>query len=196
MKRILIAATAIAALGFNTSAFAAVDASATVTMGGKVANTCTLGTPTLSSLNASLTPAASSSVVTFNSLANTNTAALNASGFAMNYEGMCNMAHQIQLKAANGGLRQVTPVAVLGGNFVERIGYTATATWGGQTASPAIDATSTGAAPAAAEKQDTKTVAGANAGTLVLQVTIPSNAAPVVAGDYTETLTLKVAATI
>jgi hypothetical protein len=202
MKRILFAAAAIAALGFNSSAFAAPSGSADVTMSGTVAPTCTLGAPTASAqTNATTTPGAATSTVAL-TLADSTTAALNAGGFTLTYAGMCNYAHNVGIKAANGGLLNASAVAnapvANSGTFVQRIGYTATAAWAGQSAAVPGATTSTSVATgvAAATVAQNTAVAGSNAGDLVLTVAIAADSNPVVAGAYSETLTLKIGATL
>lgn len=203
MKRILFAAAALATIGFNTSAFAAADATATVTMGGAVVPTCTLGAPVQSAeTNATTTPGALTSSVAL-TLANASTAALNAGGFTLTYAGMCNYAHSVGIKATNGGLLQATPVTPVGGTFVQRIGYTASIGWAGaNVAVPGGAMTSTAAATGlvAAQTANNAAVAGFNKGDLVLTVAVGSGANastdPVVAGTYSETLTLQIGATL
>lgn len=200
MKRILFAAAALAAIGFNTSAMAAASASATVAMSGPVDPTCTLGTPVASATTGAVaTPGASNTGVAL-TLANASTAALEASGFTLTYAGMCNYAHSVGIKATNGGLLNASAVAnaPIAGTFVQRVGYTASAAWGGVTAAVPGATTSTSAATgvAAAMIAQQSAVAGSNLGDLVLTVAIAADANPVVAGTYSETLTLKIGATI
>lgn len=199
MKRILFAAAALAAFGFNTSAMAADSATATVTMGGTVADTCTLQAPTFAATTGAPTNTATTNTSTVAlSLADSTTAQLKASGFTLTYAGMCNYAHQVGIKATNGGLLNATPVAPVGGTFVQRIGYTASAVWATKTVAVpgAITSTVSATGEIAAQAAVHEAVIGSNQGDLVLTVGIAAVATPVVAGTYSETLTLKIGATI
>jgi hypothetical protein len=202
MKRILFAAAALAAVGFNTSAMADASASAAVTFSGTNAETCTLGTPVPSAqTNAVATPGASTTTVAM-TLTNSTSAALNAGGFTLTYAGMCDYAHSVGIKATNGGLLNASAVAnapVAGsGAFIQRIGYTSSVAWAGATTTgpaPANDtAVATGDTPSTVAIQTA--VLGSNRGPLVLTVGIAADATPVVAGLYSETLTLKIGAII
>lgn len=206
MKKLIIVATAVAALA-GSSAFADASQSTDVTFSGSVDKTCVLTAPTVTlSKNASSTAlngASGISTIAITNLADASTAALNAASFTLTYaDSYCNYNHQVGIKAKNGGMIDSgtanDPVAD-SGNFVRRIGYTSNVAWGGGTdlTGPAPTTVyDTDAGDASKTTKLEKNVAGANRGNLVLTVSIAADANPVVAGSYSETLTLKIGATL
>ena len=201
MKKLIIAAASLAALA-SGSAFAADSQSTDVTFAGTVANTCVLKNAVSSGLSnvteTSVAGNAGTSVLAITNLADATSAALNSAGFTLTYaDSYCNYAHKISIKATNGGLINSTtgndPVAT-SGTFVQRIGYDADLKWMGpafaQGPNPATS-TSTKAGDAASTTQIDFPVSGANRADVVLTVAIAANVNPVVAGSYSETLTIK-----
>ncbi len=205
MKKLIIAATAVAALTAS-SAFADASQSTSVTFSGSVDNTCVMTTPTVTaSSNAASTAlagAAGVSTIAITNLADASTAALNAASFTLTYDGSyCNYAHKVGIKALKGGLVETADtndVVAGSGNFVQRIGYDADVTWAGASTQGPDPATSYSSDEGDATKTTAinTTVTGANRGALVLSVAVAADTNPVVAGTYSETLTLKIGATL
>ncbi len=203
MKKLILAAASLVALS-SGSAFAADTQSTDVTFSGTVANTCVLKQGVFSAgTNAVLSGTAGGNAGTSTvalTLADATTAALNSAGFTLTYaDSYCNYAHKITIKATNGGLLNSTtgndPVATSGA-FVQRIGYDADLKWMGnsfaQGPNPSTSTTDkTGDTSATNEMPFA--VNGANRADVVLTVAIASNTNPVVAGTYSETLTIKLA---
>ena len=204
MKRIIFAATSIAALTIAGSALAASSQTTTTLMQGNVPDTCVLNTPTFAALYASspaLVGNGGQSTILL-TLADSTTAKLNGVSFELTYaDSYCNYAHSVGIQATNGGLiaSDNDPVATSGA-FIRRIGYDADIKWMGpafaQGPNPAHSTTldSGDATQAAAFNFP---VTGANRADLVIRVTIDSsNTTPVVSGTYTEYLTVRMAATL
>ncbi len=205
MKKLILAASAIAAM-IGSNVLADASQSTSVTIGGSVTPTCIMTTPTFAAAtNASsvlLVGPAGTSAVTIPNLADSATAALNSSDFKLTYsDSYCNYAHTVGIKATNGGLVDSgtgnDPVAG-SGDFVRRIGYNSIVSWAGQDIDGPNPATSVSTDLGDATKTSAinTSIAGANRGALVLHVVVPSNPNPVIAGSYTETLTLKIGATL
>ena len=140
--------------------------------------------------------------VTITNLADAGTAVLNSAGFTLTYSNsFCNYAHSVGIKATNGGLINASAAAnaPVGGTFVQRVGYDADVTWAGastQGPKPA-SVTTTAAGDGAQDDAINTSVSGSNRGDLVLSVAIDNSATdPVVSGAYSETLTLKIGATL
>lgn len=195
MKKILIAAAAAALL--STPALADSSANQVITISGSAPNVCTLGNPAQQAVTGNI--AVSGSNVTITGLFNTNDATLAAGSVTLRFAGMCNYAHNIQLRSANGYLYNTTgSLPPLGGEFVRRVGYAADYSWAGQTRTGAIsDQTSTTTAGSAGGNPQTSTalaIGGANAGDLDVKLNFAANTNPVVAGNYSDTLTVRIGA--
>ncbi|KAF0092808.1 MAG: hypothetical protein FD163_574 [Hyphomonadaceae bacterium] len=205
MKRIIFAATSFAAMAMAGSAFAANSQTTTAFMQGNVPDTCVLTAPTVTaSTNATnvLLGGNGGQSTMLLTLADANTAKLNAVSFTLTYaDSYCNYNHSVGIKATNGGLiaSDYDPVATSGA-FIRRIGYDADIKWMGpafaQGPNPGTS-TTTDLGDTLSTAAVNFPVAGANRADLVIQVTIDnSNQTPVVSGTYTEYLTLKIGATL
>lgn len=202
MKRVLMAASAVALLA-TPSAFAAASQTTDITFSGSVADTCVMSTPTVTaSSNATSTALvgnAGVSTIGIDSLATSaDDASLAAASFQLTYaDSYCNYAHTIDMASTNGGMVIATPVAVVGGTFVQMIGYDSTLTWGAASVTDVDSTTSTSSAAAPGAVNGTEdTIAGAYRGDLVLDVSIAADTNPVVSGTYSETLTVSLGVAI
>lgn len=196
-----------AALALSTllggHAFADASVPATVTMGGPVEPTCTLDPLTqVGATNAALAPGATSSTATVNitTLASASTA-LYQTGTVINLgmSGMCNYAHSVSLQTTRGGLKptpaQIAANPMIAGSlpFITHINYNAIATWGGpipmvlSTSDVALDKTSA-AIPGFFK----------GTGNLSLSLISPSGFAtrPLIAGDWSDTVTVQIGAAL
>lgn len=201
MKRVLMAASAVALLA-APSAIAADSQTTDITFSGSVADTCVMSAPTVTaSSNATSTALegnVGTSVIGIDSLATSaDDASLAAASFQLTYaDSYCNYAHTIDMASLNGGMEIATPVSVVGGTFVQLIGYDSTLTWGAATVTDVDAATSTASATGTPVNGTEDTVAGAYRGDLVLDVAIAADANPVVSGTYSETLTISLGVAI
>lgn len=190
MKRVLMAAAA--ASLFVAPAFAADSASTAIDFSGTVENTCVLEAGADSAAtNASL----AGTTVTLSDLVDDTTAVLNASGLTLTFaDSYCNYAHDVDLDATNGGLiSSAVSGDVVGGTFVTRIGYTADLSWAGQAINLA-PTTDTNDFDGAEAVDGTKIdIAGANREdlTIVFAIAQDNPNDPVLAGTYSETLTIE-----
>lgn len=194
MKKILLGATAAALLA--SPVLAAPSAEQTVTINGTAPTVCTLAAPTQTNLLGNLTVAGST--VTVTGLFDAADATMDAGSVTLNFAGMCNYAHNVSLKSANGYLYNTTSnVAPLAGTFFRRIGYNAAFNWAGvhrAAAIPAVDSTLAGQAGVAVTSTDAA-VSGANIGNLQVSLKFAgSGTTPVVAGNYTDSLTVQIGA--
>lgn len=202
MKRVLMAAAA-ASLLVTPAALAAPSQTTDVTISGSVADTCVMSAPTVTaSSNATasaLNGNAGTSTIGIDSLATSaDDASLAAASFQLTYsDSYCNYAHSIDMASAKGGMVIDTPVAVVGGTFVQMIGYDSTLTWGAASVTDVDSTTSTAsnAAPGAVNGTEAS-VAGAYRGDLILDVSIAADTNPVVSGTYSETLTISLGVAI
>lgn len=196
MNKLMIAAAAAALLA--SPALAAPSAEQVITINGVAPNVCTLAAPTV---NGAITGnlAVNGSNVTVTGLFDTADATMDAGSVGLRFAGMCNYAHNVSLRSSNGYLyNTTTTTAPLGGAFVRRVGYQANFSWAGQSVSNAIpDATSTASAgtQGSAVVSPNTAIAGANAGNLDVTLNFASSGStPVVAGNYSDTLTVQIGA--
>lgn len=94
----------------------------------------------------------------------------------------CNAPSNLQLTSLSGG---VVNAAAAPGGFSKIIDYTASATWGGSTATVN---TSTVPTAVAAESGTAVAIAAANSGNLSVSITPIANALPLITGTYNDVL--------
>ena len=195
MKKLVLLAAGAALLA--GPAFAAPSASNDITINGTAPQVCTLGNPntTGSATNATF----AGTTVSVTALASATDASLNQTSVTLRYAGLCNYAHNVGLKSANGGLVNASGAAnapVAGsGTFIQRVGYTATANWAGANDVLATSNSTTSYVAPGVVKANWS-VAGANQGNLDVNVAIASSSTPVVAGTYGDTLTVGIGAAL
>lgn len=207
MKKI-IGGLAVAASLVAGPVFAQANASNNLSMGGTSPDVCLIrAAPTApSTTNASLTGAnAGAGTVAITTLASAANATLQAAAITLNFSAMCNNAHSITLTSTNGGLQNAAAVenTVLAGstNFIRKVGYTVGYTWGAQTGGGFTFLNDTGVggsgALSAPATSTPLVINGANDGSLVMTINVAAVAnTPVVAGGYSDTLTLAFSSTI
>lgn len=140
--------------------------------------------PTIGSLNNVSVVSSSTSASVINvTTATSPTGLMNNAGFNFNIQATCNYPSQVVMTSLNGGLKDSTPEAAVGGTFLRRIDYSVLATW--DSAPLGIFQTS-GTAGASSSPQRAPT---AHTGPLNVAVGfILNQSAPLAAGDYTDTL--------
>lgn len=197
----------IAALGVATSIFAGpvlaqTTASNAISVGGTAVDVCLIRTaPTVGALtNATLSNlGAGAGTIAIDTLANTTDATLNAASIQLTFPAMCNNTHRVSVTSAQGGLQNASAVenTVMSGsaNFIRKVGYTVGYTWAGSTGGGLALSTNSGtggSGPTAGSTTSTPLqISGANDGNLVMTIAVAAVAnTPVVAGSYTDTLTL------
>ncbi|MBV9541047.1 MAG: hypothetical protein JO167_07245 [Alphaproteobacteria bacterium] len=206
MKKLRLLGAAAAALMCAAPAMAADTATNNIGISGTSPNTCTLNSGAqTAATNAAFTPGSGSSTLAITALASAADASLQATSATLTFVGMCNYKHNVGLKSANSGLQNANtsndPVAG-SGSFIKKVGYTASYTWAGHSSSGSENLTftnnvGTGASAAASTTTGaTFAVAGANQGNLVLQLDVAASATPVVAGTYSDTLTVQIGAAL
>lgn len=175
------------ALALSVGTAQAADTSFTdITISGTVANTCNIpNTPvgsgasniTISSTGAS----GGTTALAVTNLADGTTGFQNAGAITLTYgNAVCNYATFVSLQTTNGGM---TGPGVAAG-FKNRVDYTATATFGGGTASITTDGT------ALATNSD---AAGPAFGDLVVDISIPADlVTPLIGGAYADTVRVQI----
>lgn len=154
-------------------------------LSGTAPTACNVASPTLAgSSNASLSNvAAQSARIDLSQFVDQTTAAPLASSASLDFNVICNGAHQVRVQSVNGALALEGPGAAAGG-FRNRVPYQVAVNWAGQTASGASDA---------GTLVDLD-VANAAAGDMRLDITIAAGGNPLVAGSYADEIVVEVSA--
>jgi hypothetical protein len=98
---------------------------------------------------------------------------------------ICNSAHRVVVRSANGGLRrQGAAVAVQGNQFAQSFPYQVTTQWGGQNGQLTTDQGGT----------LTINTSEARAGQLGLQISVAAGGRPLVAGTYSDQIVVELQA--
>lgn len=194
MRKYIVSAAAVAAaMALTTAAQAAPSASSDITITGVAESVCNIPSAPAPSANTNFTVGASTAAataLTVTDFINDTTALANAAAITLTFgSAMCNYAHVLDLRTLNGGLLNAAPPAIVAGTFLDRVDYSASATFGGTTANLTTDGT-------AGLTNGGQAVAGANIGNLVLTITISAGATPVLVGTYTDTLRVQIGAAI
>lgn len=199
-----LAALAVAGLAFGGVAHGADTDNTAVTLNGTAEPTAYFSTAPVIGLgtnnNMSLTTAGdAASVVTVDDFIDDTTAKVNlGSAISLKYADVyANYAHFLGVQVTNGGLIDTTPTNVVGeitGTFIKRIDYQVSAvhTASGLSASVITNGT-------AGQKTNSGPSGGAARGDLEVQITLraPANPNdPVLAGDYSDTITIQIGAAI
>jgi hypothetical protein len=163
------------------------SASQTFTISGVAAPVCLLGTPNPSgSSNATYT----ANTITLVQFIDPSTALVNESSMTLNItNAMCNYSAWLSVGSQNGGLKPSNAPTVLSGSsgFLTLVPYTVEANWGSVHVS--LD-TSAGI------KTATVQAGGANSGGLSLVFATHKSSLPVVQGNYSDTVTVKIGASM
>lgn len=188
---------AVALLLLSVATNAAQDESNIIELNGVAEPICGFTAPASSfaGTNLAITSAGTvSSTVTINDMIDDNTAFLKPSSISINYQAVCNFAHNLKIESVNDGLFDSNPVSVVSSGFLTNIKYSSTIEWDGVTNGLVTTGTnSTVFSPVVS-------VGGANVGNLKILINIsggnnPLNV-PVVAGYYTDTLKIHIGSLI
>ncbi|MBV9044020.1 MAG: hypothetical protein JO348_07115 [Alphaproteobacteria bacterium] len=156
-----------------------------VQLGATVAKVCRLGQVKVSSSqNATFDANAEGGAIALNTLADRNTARALPATISVTFDSVCNQTLYIRLVSAKGGLTPDEGTSASGG-FANRVDYTASLDWGtGQT-----NLSTSGGSDA----NSGVLLSGAQSGPVTLNITIPPGAQPLVAGAYSDVLTVEFA---
>lgn len=159
------------------------SAGSNLTVGGEAKQVCRLPAPTVGQTsNAGF----ASSTINITKLLDDTNATVKASSITLTYpSALCNYNAIISLATANGGLVTQSPGAP---GFLNKVDYVIQGTWGGVTL-PMLD--TTGKTPNSYVSAD---AGGAAVGDLVLNITMPDGTMPVVAGQFSDIITVKIGA--
>lgn len=192
LKKILMGTAALTLLASTSvvSANAADSASSTITINGSVADTCTLSLAAASSGDNNASYAGN--VITVTQLADAGDATFNDADTTLSFDGMCNYAHNMSLQSANGGMEHDGSVAVVAGSgtFDDLIEYDVTANW----ANPVVLDASGGATVTATDAPGG--AYSATGVTVVFNIDNDGGTDPLLSGGYTDSVIIKLGATI
>jgi hypothetical protein len=132
----------------------------------------------------------SNNVMTIQKLIDDTNATVQPSSLDLTFQGvMCNYGATISIASANGGLASDETVSDLtGGAFLKLIPYRVQGSWGG------IQLNELNTANVTAGGSVTTPAGGANYGDLTLKIFTEKGAIPVIQGEFTDILVLKVGA--
>ena len=132
----------------------------------------------------------SNGVLTISSLLDANTATVKAASVKITFpDVMCNYKATISIGSLNGGLKTDGITTNLSGDFLEKVPYKIEGTWGG-VALPTLDTNTAGVEPV------TKDAGGANRGTLELTVSTVAGNTPVIEGQMSDSIVIKIGAPV
>jgi hypothetical protein len=180
----------LAAVGVFAQAAKADDtssASQTFTINGTAAPVCLLGTPNASGSN---NATFSANTITLTQFIDSSTALVNDASMTLETsKAMCNYNAWLSVSSQNGGLKpnNATPVLSGSGGFLTLVPYTVDANWGAVHVS--LD-TSSGNTIARVQ------AGGANSGSLSLVIATHKSSLPVVQGNYSDVVTVKLGASM
>jgi hypothetical protein len=173
-------------------AAAGISGGSNFSMGGASPPICSFAAAprALNAENMSLSGAGQTSAsLSINQLTDSATALLKKASIQLEIIGICNESHYLSLKTSKGGLTLEDQTAVTGGNFLNHVNYRVQADWAGQSISLNTDAI--------AEKEvSTAVIEKTHRGALNISLLIDENAndmnKPVLAGQYTDFLTVQI----
>jgi len=170
------------------SAQAVPEVSRRIVLSGDAPSACVIANPTSETgTNASFSSQSSASgQIAITQLVDPVSSAAMASGLAIDLPVICNTSHVLTVRSANGGLAHAgsTQGAPANGGFREFLPYQVSVDWGGQSLTQGSDAGTAQIALASA-MQGTARIAFA---------TVPGGA-PLVSGQYTDSLIIELAPT-
>lgn len=181
------------------TSFAASSDDESVAINGTVVNTCTLGVPSqVGALNGSLIGGATSTsaTLTFTNIADATDASYTGFGsvVSLSFAGMCNYAAKLGVQTTSGALinSNAANVPVAGSlPFSDKVMYQAAASWNG--VGPTLNTNGT------AGIKNEQSYAGALLADVILDITLKLASvpgSPMLAGDYTDTLTIQLGASL
>lgn len=185
----LIAATA--ACLVTGPATAQDSASSAVTIGGEAENVCSI--PTAPFQQSAVRASLSGTTITLDPFTNTTNALLLGGSIEIRFSNvMCNFAAKLGIITQNGAMTGTGLPSIQAGSgaFISAVDYNAQAVWGGVSTGLLFTASN----PPGGKKEIQ--VPGANLGVLRLVLLFQSYTTPILAGTYTDVLTVKVGPTI
>jgi hypothetical protein len=132
----------------------------------------------------------SSNTVSFTQFIDPQTALVNPSTISLNFPGaFCNYNATVSLSTRNGGLTTTNASTVVSdaGTFLSKVPYVANLNWGRVTGL-SLDTSTAGAAGATVSKP----AGGANSSDLTVSIATARSTLPVLAGTYSDVITIKV----
>ena len=159
-------------------------------LGGSVPDICLLAAPVSNGggVNAQFQSGTEdNSQVLITSLANEESGVLNPASITLDFNGTCNFAHSVILTSSSGGLRNEI-ADINSGGFTSVGIYAATMNWNGLSESLTLNGQEGAFA--------TLSQISANSGVLTLSVDIPGGGSPLVAGTYSDVLTIEFGGTL
>jgi hypothetical protein len=175
--------TVVCLLGAVLPACAEPTAQRETLVGATVTNVCRFGGVTVSGgRNAAFSATTNGGSITINALADQNTARALPASISVTFEGLCNEPQSIRLISTRGGLKPDQSAAA-SGTFQSRVDYTASLNWGSDQTSLTTDGTASGSTGL--------TFNGAQSGAVTLSIDIPAGSQPLVAGNYSDVLTVE-----
>jgi hypothetical protein len=143
---------------------------------------CVISPATVSSAaNASYSATGTSSgQVNITELVDSSTAAPRASSIELNLPVVCNASHRVELRSANGGLLRAGATG-RGGAFRESLAYQVGLDWAGQS----VELTTSNRSATISASQPGK-------GEMVIRIATPAGGAPMVAGQYSDSIVVEV----
>ncbi len=150
---------------------------------GDAPQACVLSPPVVTALaNATFQPVnGQAGTILVNQLVDPQTAAPLGATINLAFPVVCNGAHEMTVRTANGGLAHIPAIAVPGVGFRASLVYRLTAAWAGQTVTGGTDQPT---------PVDIRTSDGA-AGQFSLVVDIPGGGDPLIAGPYSDSLVIE-----
>lgn len=154
-------------------------------LSGTAPTACNVAAPTMAaSTNASLSNvSAQAARIDLAQFIDQTTAEPLASSASLDFNVVCNGAHQVRVQSVNGALALEGPGAATGG-FRNRVPYQVAVNWAGQS--------STGGSEAGAIVD--MAVANAASGDMRLDITVAAGGGPLVAGNYADQVVVEVSA--
>jgi hypothetical protein len=188
MKRVpkFLPVTAVIFTASLLSAHAQDSGSTEIEITGKAQPVCTLS-PSAQTAGANANYA--NNRLTISNLIDPTTAKINSAAAEITFsEVMCNYKAVVSLSTLNAGLVPAVPVTNPDGTFLTKVPYTVTGSWG-NFALPTLNTATAAPASAVIKEAD-----GARRNSLVLNFATVKSDAPLVAGDFSDVLELKVGA--
>lgn len=180
----------LAAAAFSAPTLAAAQVVEPTTTGrlelsGDAPTACNVAAPTLAaSNNTSLSNVtAQSARIDLAQFVDQTTAEPLASSASLDFNIICNGAHQVRVQSVNGALALEGPGAAAGG-FRNRVPYQVSVTWAGQN----------GAGGSEAGTPVNLNIANAAAGDMRLDIAVAAGGGPLVAGNYADQVVVEVSA--
>ena len=185
---------AVLAAVLATPALAGPTRTSTASLTGAAPTVCTLGAPTLAASGDAVlsgsTP--SSATVTISNFVDTSNASyVDGISITLNFAAMCNYASHFNSQTVTGALKDSQPIVAGSGPFLSSLNYQALLQWAGQNSVLNTNGT-------ALKKGLQKNVPGSYSGTAALSITLvdPGVSTPLVAGTFSDQLTIQIGAAI